>query len=202
MAQKTPTLPPYGDLTLRQFLDLYDWSVDPDERLEGMAIALDFFQTQLDHQYLRQVITAFHKNPKRRRAPSPFAPHKPMIPVIKLVELMQAIDYREPVTVQKLLIGNPYSQFRHHDDREPRLDRLGNWFAHPNADPKALGLPGDQVRMWKVVVDREAYALKSRVADAFTWLPVRPNESNSERYFRGGGWQYFVAHPSEVFRLP
>jgi hypothetical protein len=190
MAKASPQLPIHGRITLDQFLAYSGWQITPGANRAGMQTALDFYQDKIP----RAVLTA------QVGAASPLAPKTVHGPVIKLVELMQAIDFSQPVSRYTAQKNERFKQVRRQN--EAALDKpRGNWFTFLSTQVNTLGLPGNQSREHVYVVDRPVEGLKTTVADAFTWTRPQPNETTQDKYLRGGAMQFFVWEPWQYFRL-
>ena len=185
-------LPIHRRLTLDEFLAFTSWEITPGVSRVAMSVALDFYQDFIPRPILRQKV--MH--------PSPWS--LPRGDVIKLSELMQAIDFQRPV---ERLVAPPNRRFKSFRPRnEPKSQKpRGNWFTDPSSRQETLALPGEQARVRIYVVKTPVPCLKSRVSDAFTW--VRRNieeikqETLPEKYFHGGGFQYFIWEPQRYLAL-
>ncbi len=179
-------LPAHRRITLDEFLTFTGWEITPGVSRRAMAVALDFYQDCIPRPILMQKVAH----------PSPWS--LPQGGVIKLSELMQAIDFHKPV---ERLVAHPNRRFISFRPRnEPKSQKpRGNWFTDPSSRQAALALPAEQDLVRVYVVKTPVQCLKSCVSDAFTW--IRRNfeqikqETLAEKYFRGGGLQYFIWEP-------
>lgn len=185
-------LPIHRRITLDEFLAFTGWEVTPGVSRTAMGVALDFYQDCIPRPILMQKVTR----------PSPWS--LPRGDVIKLSELMQAIDFRGPV---ERLVAHSNRRFKcFRPKNEPKSQRpRGNWFTDPSSRQETLALPSEQGLVRVYVVKTPVQCLKSRVSDAFTW--IRRNveqiqqETLPEKYFRGGGFQYFIWEPQRHLTL-
>jgi len=191
MAQRRP-LPIHKRITLDEFLAFTGWEMNPGASRTAMTTALDFYQDCIPRPILMQKVAR----------PSPWS--LPRGDVIKLSELMQAIDFRGPVERLVAQCNRRFKCFRPRN--EPKAQRpRGNWFTDPSARQESLALPGEQDLVRVYVVQTPAQCLKSRVSDAFTW--IRRNmeqieqETLSEKYFHGSGFEYFIWEPQRYLTL-
>lgn len=183
-------LPTHARITLEQFLDYTGWDKPVGIAVEGMRTALNFYQDKIPRSILMAQVG---------RA-SPFAPKTVHGPVIKLVELIQAIDFTKPVARHTAQPNERFKQVRRAEDK-PGNKPTGNWFTFLSTKVATLGLPGNQEREHVYVVTQPVDGLKSTVADAFTWLRMKPGETPADKYFHGGGVQFFVWEPGNYFKL-
>jgi len=185
-------LPIHRRLTLDEFLAFTGWEITPGVSRTAMTVALDFYQDCIPRPFLMQKV--MH--------PSPWS--LPRGGVIKLSELMQAIDFRGPV---ERLVAPPNRRFKSFRPRnEPKSQKpRGNWFTDPSSRQQALALPGEQDRVRIYVVKTPVPCLKSRVSDAFTWVRRNIEETKQEtlpeKYFHGSGFQYFIWEPQRYLAL-
>jgi hypothetical protein len=187
---KSPQLPLSGRITLEQFLAYTGWEKPIGVAADGMRTALNFYQDKVPRNVLMAQVD---------RA-SPLAPKTIHGPVIKLVELMQAIDFTKPVARYTAQRNERFKQVRRSDAKATDKPS-GNWFTFLSSNVESLGLPGNQSREYVYVVMQTVEGLKTTVADAFTWQRTRPGETTADKYFHGGGMQLFVWEPGSCFKL-
>lgn len=187
---KSPQLPLNGRITLEQFLAYTGWDPPVGMAADGMKTALNFYQDKVPRSVLMAQVSQ----------PSPFAPKTIHGPVIKLVELMQAIDFTKPVARYTTQRNERFKQVRR--TNEPATNKpTGNWFTFMSTKVESLGLPGNQSREYVYVVQQPVEGLKTTVGDAFTWAKSRPGETTADKYLHGGGIQLFVWEPGNYFKL-
>jgi len=185
-------LPIHGRITLDQFLSYTGWQTTHGESRADMQVALDFYQDKIPRHILMQKVMS----------PSPWS--LPRGGVIKLSELMQAIDFRRPV--ERLLAGTNrrFKCFRPKNEVNSNVPK-GCWFTELSQKQESLAIPGDQdvVRIYAVTIPVEC--LKSHPSDAFTWIRRSfediAKESSKDKYYRGGGLQYFIWESQRYLRL-
>jgi hypothetical protein len=197
---KSPRLPSSGPISLAQFLAYTGWEKPNAAAADGMRTALSFYQAKVPRNILMAQVDRASLNPAQSRKSSPFAPKTIHGPVIKLVELMQAIDFTQAVRRYTAQRNERYKQVRRNDESATE-EPTGNWFTHLSTRVETLGLPSNQTREYVYVVQSPVEGLKSTVADAFTWLRMRPGETTADKYFHGGAMQFFVWDPADFFKL-
>jgi hypothetical protein len=179
-------LPLHRRWTVDDFLAFAGWELTPGMSRAAIGIALNFYQDKVPRPLLL----------RRVERPGPWS--LPRGNVVKLSEWMQAIDYRRPVARVVARANERFLSYR--SRRESEAKRVfGNWFANLSARQERLALPADQDLVRIYVVKTPVECLKSAVSDAFTWLRADPveiqEETFSDKYFTGGGCQYFIWEP-------
>jgi hypothetical protein len=164
-----------------EFLQRHGWVVRPGDRIEWMQIALGFFQDKIPAKDLSQA------------AKTPWQIH----PTV-LSSYMQAIDFRQPV---RRLWAKPGDRFKHYyfagDRRREQPNPRGtHWFGRPSDKQESAGIHHEQATEEQFVVTKPVECLESIASDAFTWLRATEEQIEQEgyrdKYFRGGGRQYFI----------
>lgn len=185
-------LPIHRPITLDDFLRFAGWSLTPGMSRAAMAVALNFYQDKIPRQTLLERVSR----------PSPWS--LPRGNVIKLSELMQAIDFTRPVERITARVNERFKCFR--PRHEPKSERpKGNWFSRLSAAPETLAIPGDQDLVRVYIVRTPVECLKSYASDAFTWIRRSQEEiqgeSLADKYYAGGGCQYFIWEPERYLAL-
>jgi hypothetical protein len=185
-------LPIHRRFTLDEFLAFAGWDITPSMSRGAMAVALDFYQDKVPRQVLLQHVSQ----------PSPWS--LPRGNVTKLSELMQAIDFTRPVERVTVHVNERFKCYR--SRHEPKTARpQGNWFSKLSAVHGTLAIPGDQDLVRVYVVRIPVECLKSFASDAFTWMRCSQEEIHTEtladKYFAGGGGQYFIWEPERYLLL-
>jgi len=185
-------LPTHRRITLDEFLTFTGWELTPGVSKAGMETALNFYQDKIPRPTLLQRVSR----------PSPWS--LPRGNVIKLSELMQAIDFGQPVLRVTATVNERFKCFR--PKNEPKSQRpRGNWFTYLSSGQKTLAIPDGQdlERIYKVKTPVEC--LKSAASDAFTWIVRNQDEIHTEsladKYYRGGGQQFFIWEPQRYLEL-
>ncbi len=182
---KLHALPIHRRINLDDFLAFTGWSA-PMPTWPAMNVALAYYQDNVPRDILTRQVAD----------PSPWL--LPRGNAIKLGQLMQAIDFSRPV--QRVLAGinRRFKSFRPQGEPNARRPEF-NWFADLSAHQTTLALPGGQDVERVYAVRRPVECLKSTVADAFAWTRRTPiemfREPQTDKYFRGGGCQYFIWEP-------
>jgi hypothetical protein len=184
--------PHHRRITLDEFLAFTGWTITPGTSRTGMQTALDFYQDKIPRSVLMQQVLR----------PSPWS--LPRGNVIKLSELMQAIDFTRPVVRTIVGTNERLKCFRPRGESKSRLPK-GNWFTYLSSEQRRLAIPGEQDLVRVYVVKRPVECLRSSASDAFTWIRKTheqiQHESLADRYFRGGGCQYFIWEPARYLEL-
>lgn len=174
------TLPTHARITLDQFIAYTGWEVPSQAHRANMQVALDFFQDKIRADVLRQRITD----------PAPWA--LPRGGVIKLSELMQAINFGRPVERTTIPMNTRLQAFLHHDIGKHDRPR-GNYYTYQSTQQAALAIPHNQDASHIYVVQTPVDALKSAVADAYVdWTRKRALNPAAPEYRHGGGTQLFI----------
>jgi len=183
-------LPIHGRITLDQFLSFTGWQTT--HGLAGMQIALTFYQDKIPRHILMQ---------------KAFKPHLYSLPrggVIKLSELMHAIDFTKPVNRILASTNRRFKCYRPRDEAKSRKPK-GFWFTELSSKQETLAIPGEQDIVRVYVVTTPVECLKSTASDAYTWIRRSfeeiVKESTVDKYYRGGGLQYFIWEPQRYLRL-
>ena len=179
MAQP-PMLPTHARIALDQFLAYTGWDVPSPMYRANMQVALDFFQDKIPAASLRQRIAD----------PSPWA--LPRGGVIKLSELMQAMDFNRPVARTLLPVNTRLLAFLHQDIGKHDRPR-GNYYTYQSSQQTALAIPHNQQATHVYNVEVPVEALKTTVADAYVdWTRKRAVNAATPEYRHGGGVQLFI----------
>ncbi len=178
-------------VTLQDFLEYTGWEGHaPRDR---MAVALEYFQTELPLSYLSLPV-ADPKGPDGTSlGPNPWlfpAADGPAHRPVNLCMLMQTIDFSSPVLVQLIPKGTRLKAFRTAHDPP---GRLGRYYTLVHAFQESLAIPQDQmmVRFYEAI--HSFTALASTVADAY--VDSAMNRGVAPQYRHGGGRQFFVWNP-------
>jgi hypothetical protein len=180
-------------VTLQGFLEYTGWEGHaPRDR---MAVALEYFQTELPWSYLSLPV----EDPKGPDGTSlgpnpwllPVSTRAPGKPPINLCMLMQTINFSFPVLVQLLPRGIRLKAFRTAHDPP---GRLGRYFTLLPASQESLAIPHDQTTARFYEAIHSFTALASTVADAY--VDSAMNRGVGPQYRHGGGRQFFVWNPA------
>jgi hypothetical protein len=173
-------LPTHARITLDQFLKFTGWDVPSPSYRTNMQVALDFFQDKIPAPTLRQRITD----------PSPWA--LPRGGVIKLSELMQAINFERPVERTLVPVNTRLLGFLHQDIGKHDRPR-GNYYTYQSSPQTTLAIPHNQDATHVYKVEFPVEALKTTVADAYVdWTRKRGVNAAAPEYRHGGGIQLFI----------
>jgi hypothetical protein len=183
-------LPIHGRITLDQFLSFAGWQTT--HGLAGMQTALTFYQDKIPRHILMK---------------KAFNPHVYLLPrggAIKLSELMQAIDFTKPVNRVLAGTNTRFKCFRPRNEAKSHKPK-GHWFTELSSKQERLAIPSDQDLLRVYVVTTPVECLKSYASDAFTWIRRSfeeiLHESITDKYYKGGGIQYFIWEPQRYLRL-
>jgi hypothetical protein len=186
------TLPTHRRITLDDFLAYAGWKLAPGASRAGMQTALDFYQDRIPRELLL------------RRVSSPRPWSLPAGNVTKLSELMQAIDFTRPVQRFLARANERFKCYRPKNEVKSHRPK-GNWFTYLTSGQDQLAIPAEQDLVRVYVVKTPVQCLKSTASDAFTWIRRSQEEikgeSLADRYFRGGGCQYFIWEPHRYLVL-
>lgn len=129
--------------------------------------------------------------------PRPPIGKAPPFPTLRVVTLLQAMDFDQEVTTEVLPVGTALARFMPADTPRAGYAR-GRWFTVLHQELESLALPRGRFIRREFRVKRPAPCLHSRVSDAFTWVAMDlPNQRGQARdfgvdYLRGGGHQTFL----------
>lgn len=177
-------LPPLRDLTVEEFVAYTGWQTPYSPA--AMRTALDYYQRNIPHAVLREPVND----------PSPWA--LPRGGVVRLCELMQAIDFGRPVSIARIRRDEQLKAF--HTRRTPRR---GRWYTLLSTRQDTLAIPRNQVTPHVFVAASDFECLSSTVADAYVdWARnlADAQDRAAPEYRHGGGRQFFVADPARCLR--
>ncbi len=178
-------------VTLQDFLEYTGWEGHaPRDR---MAVALEYFQTELPLSYLSLPVADPKGQDGTSLGPNPWlfpAADGPAHRPVNLCMLMQTIDFSSPVLVQLIPKGTRLKAFRTAHDPP---GRLGRYYTLVHAFQESLAIPQDQmmVRFYEAI--HSFTALASTVADAY--VDSAMHRGVAPQYRHGGGRQFFVWNP-------
>ena len=214
-------------MTLDEFLAFSGWIVTPGARRDAMQLALDFFQEKFDHDGPMEKKSEDKHLMDEMQPESPFfavrgqKPYSrdevmqnglPSMPfprargrkAARLTAWMQAINFRCNVSQAWARLDQIFKSFRARHDHVEKQP-TGNWYTGEFEPWEGYGLHPQQDVPWFYRVKAPFQYLTSTVSDAASWLPANGAEawsiSTKNKYFEGGGTQYFVPHPEGLVVL-
>lgn len=170
----------HPDFTVEQILAATGFHLPSPVQQERMRQALAYFQRVVPRAYLRMVDDA---------GPLCLSIHGIKI---KLLNWLQAIDYRFPLNVHRAVQkGNPLIAY--HSATAP-TGHWGKWYTYPSTKQPQVAIHSSHLHMRKFKARQNFVCLQSTASDAYVgWVRDVPPE-----YRAGGATQLFIWEAHKV----
>jgi hypothetical protein len=171
----------HPEFTVDELIRYTNWPIPSPAYRENLRRALVYFQQVVPRPVLRQVDDAGPWNLNINGIK------------IKLVNWLQAIDFKFPVDPQRQ-VNKGDLLIAYKDPSIRRGTVRGNWYTFPSTHPTKVAIPSNQYRLHKFNARDNFVCMVSTASDAFVgWVTDMPPE-----YRHGGGHQLFVWDPERV----